>query len=524
MRTQIWNLSGSKQQVSSLRSGLPRFDNKSMIPEIVNLNILQMNDTYEINSLEGGLRGGLARIDTLKQELCQLNYNTYTILSGDFISPSALGNAKIHGIPLAGQQMVDVLNSLGVDYAIFGNHEFDIPENLFYQRLKESCFRWFSGNVSDRNGQPFPKVSRFITFDVKNNYKTIVRVGLVGVTTNSNNANYVTYTDPINTANQQAKFLRDKVDILIAVTHLPIEDDCKLASVTPEIDLILGGHDHKAMKKQIRNFAPIFKSDVNARSVYVHQLSYNTIKKNLEIQSYLVPITEKIPENQDTKKIVEEWLKRGYDGFRANGFNPDRKIVKLAVALNGLESTIRNKPTILTKLIAKSMIQETGEADLAVFNSGSIRIDRVIPPSWITEYDVIRILPFEEEKVLLLEITGNLLKNILKQGEDNKDTGAYLQTYNVIWHPGSKNWLINGQTLNAKKRYKIAVNTFLVSGKERNLNFLNVDHPELNIIRQKRDMRFALIEQLALLQPMSENPHSVRVIKKLAKVLLNEWY
>lgn len=476
--------------------GLPDFDDKSQIPEIVNINLLQLNDIYEINSIEGGLRGGLARISTLKQELCRLNPNTYTIIAGDFLSPSALGMAKVDGIPLAGQHMVSVLNSVGVNYAIFGNHEFDIPESLFYQRLKESNFTWFSGNVSDRNGEPFENVPRFITFDVKNSCRTKIRIGLIGVTTNIKDCNYVSYTDPISTAIQQAKFLRNKVDILIAVTHLPLKDDCNLASFAPEIDLILGGHEHKDVKKQIKNFAPIFKSDVNGRSVYVHQLAFNTIKRHLEIKSYLVSITEKIPENPDTKKLVKEWLNLAYQRFKANGFNPDYKIAKVPIALNGLESTVRQKPTLLTKLIAKSMLQEIGNADLAVFNSGLIRIDEVISPGWITLYDIIRILPYEGEKVLLLEVTGNLLKKLLNQGEAHKGTGAYLQTYKVIWHQTFKSWLINGQILDMSKKYKVAINPFLISSKETNMKFFNSAHPELKIIAEKRDMRFALIDEI----------------------------
>ncbi len=490
--------------LNKLDRELCSFDGNYTLPEIVSINILQMNDIYEINSVEGGLHGGLARIATLKQQLCQLNPNTYTILSGDFLSPSALGFAKIDGMPLAGKQMVAVLNSVGVNYATFGNHEFDIPESLFDQRLKESCFTWFSGNISDRNGQPFEKVPRFITFDVKNNYGTIARVGLIGITTTLNKSNYVRYTDPITTGNQQAKFLRDKVDILIAVTHLSLEEDCKLASVTPEIDIIVGGHDHKVINKQNDNFAPIFKSDVNGRSIYVHQLVYNTIKKTLEINSCLVPITREIPENIDTEKVVKKWLERGYEAFIANGFNPEEKIVKLPISLNGLEATVRKKPTILTKLIARSMLQETGGADLAVFNSGLIRIDRVIPPGWITQYDVVSILPYEGDNCLLVEVTGNILSEVLTKGEDNKGTGAYLQTCHVIWHPKAQTWLINGQILDPEKKYRIAVNKFLISGKEKGLNFFDLENPEVEIIIEKRDMRFALIEQLALLRPIIE--------------------
>lgn len=350
------------------------------LAEIVNINLLQLNDIYEITPVEGGTRGGLARVATLRKQLYKANPRTYTVLAGDAFSPSALGTAKINGTPLAGQQMVAVMNALGFDYATFGNHEFDLPENLFYQRLQESQFRWISSNVSARTGQPFKGVPRSIVFNVKGDRGAVVRVGLIGVTLNSNQPNYVSYTDPIATAKQQVIALKGKADIIVAITHLSIEDDRKLAETVPEIDIILGGHEHENIQQwRGRDFTPIFKADANARTVYVHQLSYDTIDKSLAINSRLVPITEKIPDDPKTAKIVKEWLERGYQAFRAAGFEPTQEIGQLTFALDGLESSVRNTSTKLTELIAEAMLQEVPDADLAVFNGGSIRIDDVIP-------------------------------------------------------------------------------------------------------------------------------------------------
>jgi len=36
--------------------------------------------------------------------------------------------------------MVDVLNHFELDYATFGNHEFDIKESQFHQRMQEAKF------------------------------------------------------------------------------------------------------------------------------------------------------------------------------------------------------------------------------------------------------------------------------------------------------------------------------------------------------------------------------------------------
>ncbi|GAB1544715.1 5'-nucleotidase C-terminal domain-containing protein [Scytonema sp. NUACC21] len=466
------------------------------LAETVNINLLQLNDIYEITPVEGGTRGGLARVATLRKQLSKANPRTYTLLAGDAFSPSALGTAKINGTPLAGQQMVSVMNALGFDYATFGNHEFDLPENLFYQRLQESRFRWISSNVSDSTGQPFKGVPRSMVFNVKGDRGAIVRVGLIGVTLDSNRPKYVSYTDPIETAKQQVKALKGKADIIVAITHLSIEDDRKLAETVPEIDIILGGHEHENIQQwRGRDFTPIFKADANARTVYVHQLSYDTIKKSLAINSRLVPITEEIPEDPKTAKIVDEWVKRGYQAFRADGFEPTQKIAQLTFALDGLESSVRNTSTNLTELIAKAMLQEVPDADLAVFNSGSIRIDDVIPPGPITQYDVIRILPFGG-KVLAVEIDGALLQKVLNQGQANKGTGGYLQTTKVSQEANSRNGSRQNQPLDPKRTYKIAINDFLISGKEQGLDFLNLQQPGIKLIAEKRDIRFALIDHL----------------------------
>lgn len=475
-----------------------------VLAEIININLLQLNDIYEITPVEGGTRGGLARVATLRQQLYKANPRTYAVLAGDFLSPSALGTAKINGTPIAGQQMVAVFNALGLDYATFGNHEFDLPENLFYQRLQESRFRWFSGNVSDSKGQPFKGIPRSIIFNVKGDRGAVVRVGLIGVTLNSNQPNYVSYTDPIAAAKEQVKALKGKVDIIVAITHLAMESDRILAETVPEIDIILGGHEHENIQQwRGRDFTPIFKADANARTVYVHQLSYDTIKRSLEINSRLVPITEKIPDEPKTLSVVRQWIERGYQAFRANGFEPEQVIAKLPIALDGLESSVRNKSTQLTELIAAAMLQEVKNADLAIFNGGSIRIDDVIPPGPVTQYDVIRILPFGG-KVVAVEMNGALLKRVLDQGQANKGTGGYLQTANVSQTLSSGTWLIKGKFLDPKKTYTVAINDFLISGKETGLDFLNLQQAGIKLIGEKRDIRFTVIDQLKNLASASK--------------------
>ncbi|CAF4258983.1 unnamed protein product [Rotaria sordida] len=87
---------------------------------------LQMNDVYELLPLDKGCKGGLARVAYIRQSLKQENSNTYTILAGDFLSPSVLGFLTVNGTIFNEKQIIATINTLGVDFVTFGNHEFDL--------------------------------------------------------------------------------------------------------------------------------------------------------------------------------------------------------------------------------------------------------------------------------------------------------------------------------------------------------------------------------------------------------------
>ncbi|CAF4961084.1 unnamed protein product, partial [Rotaria sp. Silwood1] len=64
---------------------------------------LQLNDVYEMLPLDQGRKGGLARVARVRQLLLEENPRTYTVLVGDFLSPSALSQSEINGTILNGR-------------------------------------------------------------------------------------------------------------------------------------------------------------------------------------------------------------------------------------------------------------------------------------------------------------------------------------------------------------------------------------------------------------------------------------
>lgn len=457
------------------------------------ITFIHLNDVYEITPVSGGAEGGLARVATLRKQLLAENPNTFTLLAGDLFSPSALGTAKVEGERLAGKQTVAVMNTMGLDFMTFGNHEFDVKEEQFYNRLSESNFTWFSGNVFDAAGQPFPGVSETHILTVTDENGSEVKIGLFGVTLGSNPKDYVTYTDPFEAAGQQVAALKDEVDILVGLTHISVEDDTRLAQRFPEIDLIMGGHEHENMAVDTGH-APVYKADANARTVYIHNLLYDSATGQVQIDSRLQAITPDLADDPETQQVVEQWTQLGFEGFKADGFNPEQVITTIDSPLDGLEASVRNTATDLTRLIAEGMLNAAPGAELAVYNGGSIRIDDVIPPGTVTEYDIIRVLPFGDG-IVSVQMTGALLKQVLDQGQANVGKGGYLQTANVSTD-GSGVWVINGVPLGENGTYTVAINDFLLTGNEQGLDYLTPDNPGLTMLAEHEDIRRATINQL----------------------------
>ena len=120
---------------------------------------------------------------------------------------------------------------------------------------------------------------------------------------------------------------------------------------------------------------------------------------------------------------------------------------------------------------------------IAVFNAGSIRIDDVVTPGPVTEYDVIRVLPFGG-KMVKATFTGALLSRILQIGVQNRGTGGYLQVSGVP------------ATIDPAGRYTLTTSDFLLTGGEANLGFLTRQNPDISDITDLRDIRLAVIDEI----------------------------
>jgi 5'-nucleotidase len=459
----------------------------------VTLTIVHLNDVYEIRPMAGGTAGGLSRVATIVSSLKRSSTALLTTLGGDYLSPTVLGTAIVDGRPLAGKQMVDVLNAVGVDLATFGNHEFDLTLDQFKARLRETKFRLVSTNVTDEFGKPFDGVATSTILPVQAGGRTI-RVGVIGVTVGATKKPWVRYRDPIEAAREEIARLVGQTDAIIALTHLSLGEDADFVAAVPEVDVALGGHEHENwLAFRGPRFTPIIKADANVRSLAIVSMAFGAPGTRPVVSSRLQVVDDTTPADPAVDALTLKWLQIGSDAWRRDGFDPEKVVAATNEPLDGRESTVRNRPGRLTSLIAAAVAREAKPVDVAIFNGGSIRVDDVLPAGPITEYDIIRLLPFGG-KVARATLDGALLIRVLETGVNNQGLGGFLHTWGVRFENGS--WLVGGKPVDPAGRYSVGLTDFLLSGGEVNMAFFTRANPGVRDVQLLRDIRLAVIDEL----------------------------
>jgi 2',3'-cyclic-nucleotide 2'-phosphodiesterase (5'-nucleotidase family) len=378
-------------------------------------------------------------------------------------------------------QMLETLNSMGLNLATFGNHEFDISSSELSDAINKSAFDWVSSNVKYNdsgsvkrisktlNGsiEPIP-TSKIISFHDEDG--TEVRVGVIALTIETTGNNRKEAYEPyFQAADRAIHEVKGKCNFIIAVTHLDIGMDKELAKRFPEIKLIIGGHEHINSYDRIGNTI-IAKADANAKTVYVHFLHYNTKTKGLAVQSRLLVINDAIEEDPATRNVVAAWNRKANDLLLRQGFEPCEILDSLTIPLDGKEPSVRTMQTNLGTLICRSMMDAlVTPVDCSIFNSGSIRIDDMLS-GYITQYDIFRVLPFEGN-IVIKEFPGYILDSVLKTNSGRQRDGSFLQYYGIT--EKSNSYFINGEALSqSNKVYKVATNNYLGMGWQDKLNYL----------------------------------------------------
>ncbi len=431
------------------------------------LTMFTINDVYEIMPHQG--YGGIAELMTLLKEERLHAEHYLTTVNGDFLSPSL-----ISGI-FQGAQMIDLMNMIEVDIVVFGNHEFDYGIKVLTQRMQESQFCWLGTNVlTFQKEQPLNKAQGSVRFDIDG-----IRVGMIGLCTQETNTlmsdlQEVILTPTVLSAQAAVhKLKKEGTDVIIALTHLNFEEDLWLAVQVPEIDVILGGHDHEVMT-WYNGKTLVHKSGHDAQ--FLGRIDLNISKKEVggKTKISIHPKWKMIPNyGYPPDPLVEARIAYYFDQVNVD------LAEEIAECQNPLDSTsVRSNETTMGNIITDALKLRMN-ADVAIINGGGIRGNRLYPSGTkLTKHDIQTELPFGDIGVLV-EVSGEQLLKTLEYclSKIDMNSGSFPQVSGIkiiyeadhVFGDRVCEGLVNGKPIEKNKTYRLATNDFLLRGGDGNL-------------------------------------------------------
>ncbi|QSQ24267.1 bifunctional metallophosphatase/5'-nucleotidase [Pyxidicoccus parkwayensis] len=433
------------------------------------VTLLHLADVYQVQPVEEGRRGGLARVATLRKQVLKETPDVVMVLGGDTLSPSVESLLTVDGKALKGRQMIDAWNALGLDYAVLGNHEFDFGDEALRERIRESHFTWLGANVTDaKTGKVFEGVKAYDVREVGG-----VKLGLFGVVVaetkkTSKPGPDTNFGDACEAARDAVAKLREAgATVVVGLTHLPLEEDRALAKCV-KVDAILGGHDHTGAEDRSTG-TPIFKVPADAVELGRLTLDVDAATGTVRKATWKrIPVTRKVPEDKEFNAAM-----KAYEPLFAR---LSERVGRTPVALDGRSVEVRTRETNLGSFVADAFRAAAG-ADVALVNGGALRADSVLPAGVVTRRELHAILPYEDSLVTV-EVKGSTLKAALENGvslarEDAKP-GRFPQvsglrfTYDASRPAGERvvDVKVGGKPLDADASYRLATLSFLVGGKD----------------------------------------------------------
>jgi 5'-nucleotidase/UDP-sugar diphosphatase len=433
----------------------------AMAEEKATIRFILTGDHYELQPQKE--RGGYAKLASVVRQEKVGEKHSYFVHAGDAYSPSLLSTMD------KGKSTVDMLNAVGVDYMVLGNHEWDFGPKILRERVWESNFPVLASNARDKDGLPIDGTVRTAMINVGP-----FRVGIMGlITTNTKviaHAGSDDFLPVLDTAKVLAKELKGQgAHLIVALAHLDFLEDMELVQ-SGLVDVVLSGHDHFYISwddgKTVWMDSGENSEKIGVMDVHLKSFMKRGKKRfSWEADMRFVD-TKNVPEDRTIALKIKK-----YDKFLSKEL--DIQIGKTNTELDSRKKTVRLGEAAIGNLIADAM-RDGVNADIGFANGGGIRAGKIYPPGTIiTRRDMLLEMPFGNV-VVKLKLTGAQIWEALENGVSQVENiaGRFPQvsgvsfTYNPKAQGGSRvvSAKIGGQPLNKGRSYTVATNNYAASG------------------------------------------------------------
>lgn len=338
------------------------------------------------------------------------NTTTITVDLGDFVD-------RWHPLSEAtdGQANVELMNNVGYDAVTIGNNEgVGNAKDQLNHLYDQANFDILLDNLFDKHLLQPPKWAK--------KYKIIetpqqTKIGLLALTAPfplTYSPNGWDIRNPYDILPELVEELRPKVDILVLMSHLGIQDDRQIAQELPSIDVILGSHTHHLLiDGQIVNGVQLAAAGKYGQYVGEVHLTVDEHKNIIQKSARAIP-TETMTTFIEDEQESHDYLTKGHELLAA------KKVAKLPYDLS--VDIFAEHSFIYEALEA---VKYRGQTQGAMLNSGLFLTG--LPAGLINQDQLHTALPHPMH-LLNVTLKGRDLIRLVLEIEKNR---AFLRNYPI---------------------------------------------------------------------------------------------
>ncbi len=393
-----------------------------------------------------------------------------------------------------GRAVVQAMSMIGYDAMALGNHDFDWGQDELLARAKEATFPFLAANlVAEATGAVPAFAKPYIVKDVG-----VAKVGIIGLTYPSASiikaasVKGLRFLPAVDSVKKVLPEVKAKADVIVVLSHLGIEGgtarigggDTALAEAVPDIDVIVGAHDHLAFNVP----RVVGRTRILQAASYAQDLGRVAITVD--------PATRKVTGVQNAAILLP---------VLSNAATPDPKVAALVSARRAAADAVgktvvgtaageleqsREMDSPLGNVVADALLdygREQGwKSDVAFYNGAGIRAS--IPKGDFTYAKLAEVLPFQNT-VVSVDLTGAALREVLEGMAGSAGrlfmSGGTMR-YRFANPPGKRvlDATVGGAPIDPARVYHVATIDYLLGGGDGHAEFAkgtNVVYGDLDV-------------------------------------------
>ncbi len=411
--------------------------------------IIYTNDTH--CEIDGAL--GFADISAIKAIEEEKGNKVIILDAGDAVQGGPIGAIS------KGEYVIDIMNEVGYDFAVLGNHEFDYMVERLMELSKMADFPYISANFVSKD----TKETVFSPYYMIN--ADGLDIAFIAITT----PHTFTSTTPKYFQNDAGEYIYDfcgenlysvmqknidevtknGADVIIGVTHLGVDEadtpftSKELIKNTSGLDAVIDAHSHVEIlqdTEQDKDGKGVFLTSTGTKfsKIGVMRVSADgEISMDLVDEEYKAGgISVEAQNAYDKSKNFIEDIRAEYDEelkkviakteYDLTIYNPEKYSEE-----SGAYREVRRGETNMGNFCADAY-RYVCDSDIAIINGGGVRAE--VKKGDISYGDLLNVNPFGNE-LSVVEVTGRQILDALEHGARSypAEEGAFLQVSGLTY-------------------------------------------------------------------------------------------